>query len=269
MVLLVFGTIEVVFFVSSLGKFFHGGYFTAMLTLLILLLMIIWYRGTQLENQFRITLKLKDYIPVLKRLHEDTSLPLTANNLVFLVKDDDPELIDRDILFSIIDKDHKRADAYWFISMNVLETPGDMNYEVETYGTDFIFHIRINLGFKCNQHVNVYLRQIVQDLQASGELPKQDRKYSIYGSFTVGSFKFGVIHKIVPAKWGVLNSLDAKILNAKYIIRNWAGSKLTWYGLDTATLIVENVPLVIVPPKKEERIRRAESRTEKRQNKHW
>ena len=113
------------------------------------------------------------------------------------------------------------------------------------------------------------LRQIVQDLQEKGELPLQDRKYSIYGSFTVGSFKFGVIHKIVPAKWGVLNSLDAKILNAKYIIRKWAGSKLTWYGLDTATLIVENVPLVIVPPKKEERIRRAESRTEKRQNKHW
>lgn len=268
-VLLVFGTIEMVFFISSLGKFFHGGYFTAMLTLLILILMVIWYRGTHLENQFRTTLKIRDYIPILKQLHEDTSLPLTANNLVFLVKDDDPELIDRDILFSIIDKDHKRADAYWFISMNVLETPSEMNYEVETYGTDFIFHIRINLGFKCSQHVNVYLRQIVQDLQESGELPEQDRKYSIYGSFSVGSFKFGVIHKIVPAKWGVLGSLDSKILNAKYTIRKWAGSRLTWYGLDTATLIVENVPLVIAPPQKNERITRAASDTSKAQNKHW
>ena len=268
-VLLVFGTIEVVFFISSLGKFFHGGYFTALLTLLILIVMVIWYRGTQLENQFRTTLKIREYIPVLKRLHEDTSLPLTANNLVFLVKEDDPELIDRDILFSIVDKDHKRADAYWFISMNVLETPGDMNYEVETYGTDFIFHIRINLGFKCSQHVNVYLRQIVQDLQKSGELPVQDRKYSIYGSFSVGSFKFGVIHKIVPAKWGVLNSLDAKILNAKYTIRKWAGSKLTWYGLDTATLIVENVPLVIAPPQRDQRILRAQTERTKAQSKHW
>ena len=268
-VLLVFGTIEIVFFISSLGKFFHGGYFTALLTLLILLLMVIWYRGTQLENQFRITLKLRDYIPVLERLHKDESLPLTANNLVFLVKDDDPELIDRDILFSIVDKDHKRADAYWFISMNVLETPGDMTYEVETYGTDFIFHIRINLGFKCNQHVNVYLRQIVQDLQEKGELPLQDRKYSIYGSFTVGNFKFGVIHKIVPAKWGVLGSLDSKILNAKYVIRKWAGSKMTWYGLDTATLIVENVPLVIVPPKQNERIQRVDAHEGNKTKKHW
>ncbi|MBE6919075.1 MAG: potassium transporter Kup [Ruminococcaceae bacterium] len=268
-VLAVFGTIEVIFFVSSLGKFLHGGYFTALLTLLILILMVIWYRGTQLENRFRITLKLRDYIPILERLHKDESLPLMANNLVFLVKDDDPELIDRDILFSIVDKDHKRADAYWFISMNVLETPGDMTYEVETYGTDFIFHIRINLGFKCSQHVNVYLRQIVQDLQEKGELPLQDRKYSIYGSFNVGNFKFGVIHKIVPAKWGVLGSLDAKILNAKYVIRKWAGSKMTWYGLDTATLIVENVPLVIVPPKQNERIKRVERNEKNKTQKHW
>ena len=153
--------------------------------------------------------------------------------------------------------------------MNVLETPGDMTYEVETYGTDFIFHIRINLGFKCSQHVNVYLRQIVQDLQQSGELPLQDRRHSIYGGFTVGSFKFGVIHKVVPSKWGVLNSLDAKILNAKYSIRKLAGSKLTWYGLDTATLIVENVPLVIVPPKKEDRIVRVESHEGNKSKKHW
>ena len=74
MVLLVFDTIEMVFFISGLGKFFHGGYFTAVLTLLILILMVIWYRGTQLENQFRTTLKIRDYIPILKRLHEDTSL---------------------------------------------------------------------------------------------------------------------------------------------------------------------------------------------------
>ena len=52
-VLLVFGVIESVFFISSLGKFLHGGYFTAILTLLILFIMVIWYRGTQLERKYR------------------------------------------------------------------------------------------------------------------------------------------------------------------------------------------------------------------------
>ena len=35
-VLVIFGTLESVFFISSLGKFLHGGYFTALLTAVIL-----------------------------------------------------------------------------------------------------------------------------------------------------------------------------------------------------------------------------------------
>ncbi len=44
-VLVVFGLIESVFFVSSLGKFAHGGYVTVILTLLLLGIMLIWHRG--------------------------------------------------------------------------------------------------------------------------------------------------------------------------------------------------------------------------------
>ena len=90
------------------------------------------------------------------------------------------EYIDRDILYSILDKTPKRANAYWFISVHILDTPDDMNYQLETYGTDFIFRIRLNLGFNCSQQLNVYLRQIVQELLSSGELPAQEKKYSIY-----------------------------------------------------------------------------------------
>ena len=100
------------------------------------------------------------------------------------------DTIDRDILYSILDKDPKRAAAYWFISMNVTDEPDTRRYSVETYGTDYIFRVRLDLGFKCHQRVNVYLRQIVRDLIESGELPPQERKYSIYGKSDVGSFKF-------------------------------------------------------------------------------
>ena len=245
-----------VFFISSLGKFLHGGYFTALLTLLILCLMLIWHRGTKLEKKFRTTLNMREYIETLRQLHEDESLPLIANNLVYLVKEQNVEEIDRDILFSIVDKDAKRANAYWFVNINILETPGEMNYEVETYGTDFIFRVKINLGFKCGQQINVYLRQIVQDLQASGELPEQDRRHSIYRKAPVGNFKFGFIHKSVPTKTTLLSALDIKLLSAKYKIREWAGSKVSWYGLNTASLIIETVPLIISPAENEKRITR-------------
>ena len=151
--------------------------------------------------------------------------------------------IDRDILYSILDKDSKRAQAYWFVSVQVLNEPDTMYYDVETYGTDFIYRIRLSLGFKCSPLVNVYLRQIVQDLQADGTLPRQEKKYSIYGPSSVGTFKFCMIHKTVPAKTE-LSSLDEFILHSKYFIRRLAGSKMRWYGLDTSSMIVERVPLI-------------------------
>ena len=243
LILAVFGGIESVFFISSLGKFMHGGYVTVILTLLLLLLEIIWYRGTQLEKKYRIRLRIRDHVETIKALRDDEDIPLLANNLVYLGSERDPELIDRDVLYSILDKDTKRAQAYWFVNINVLDEPRTMTYELETYDTDCIFRIRLNLGFKCPQRVNVYLRQIVQDLQKRGELPEQDKKYSIYEQTGVGNFKFCFIYKTVPTKTE-LSELDELILNAKYSIRHVAGSKIKWYGLDTSSLIMENAPLV-------------------------
>ena len=255
--LLVFGAIEAVFFLSSLGKFAHGGYVTVILTLLLLAIMVVWYRGTQLEHKYSTTLRFADYVPNLRSLHDDESLPLLANNLVYLDSSQDPERIDRDILYSILDKDQKRAQAYWFVSVNVLSEPDTMDYRVETYGTDFIFRVKLDLGFQCSPRINVYLRQIVQDLQQSGELPPQDKKYSIYGPSTVGTFKFCIIHKSVTTKTE-LSPLDERILNTKYAIRRLAGSKVTWYGLDTSSLILEKVPLITGGGSGGKHIRRAE-----------
>ena len=133
--------------------------------------------------------------------------------------------------------------------------PKSMTYNLETYGTDCIFRIRLNLGFQCPQRVNVYLRQIVQDMKARGEFPPQDKKYSIYGPSDVGSFKFCIIHKSVTTKTE-LSNLDEFILNSKYAIRKAAGSRERWYGLDTSSLIVENVPLITSSAPPQERITR-------------
>ena len=255
LVLVVFGMIEAVFFLSSLGKFSHGGYITVILTLVLLLLMVVWYRGTQLERKYSIRLNLQDHIANLDRLHRDESIPLLTHNLVYLEGKRNSDFMDRDILYSILDKDAKRAEAYWFVSVNVLNEPDTMTYQVETYGTDFIYRITLNLGFKCSPRVNVLLRQIVQDLQESGELPAQDRRYSIYGPSTVGSFKFCIIHKSVTTKTE-LSSLDELVLHIKYAIRKVAGSKTRWYGLDTSSLILEHVPLITGGGSGVDRIRR-------------
>ena len=256
-VLIVFGAIETVFFLSSLSKFAHGGYVAVIMALLLLSIMIIWHRGTQLEQKYSVRLKLGDYTENLAALRGDSALPELTQNLVYIGSSDDMETIDRNTLYSILDKDPKRARAYWFLSVHVLDEPNAMNYQVETFGTDYIFRVKLNLGFKNDQRVNIYLRQIVRDLLESGELPPQERKYSIYGPSQVGNFKFLMLRRAVPLMTE-LSRTDEIILNLKYAVRRAAGSVIQWYGLDTSSVIVEQAPLVIPSAhENEKRIQRA------------
>jgi len=240
----VFGAIEAVFFVSSLGKFMHGGYFAVLIALVLIAIMIIWLRGTEIEHKNSVRLRLADYKENLGALRKDTTIDRSAHNLVFIERGNDIDTVERDTLYSILDKDLKRADAYWFISIRVLDEPWAVRYRVETFGTDYIFRIQLELGFRNHQNINVYIRKIVGDLLASGELPKQNRLYSIYGPSDVGTFRFVIIKKTVPTSVG-LSRRDETIMKMKYRIRKLAGSQESLYGLDTSAVIVEYVPLVI------------------------
>ena len=251
----VFAAIEGIFFVSSLGKFTVGGYVAIILSLVILHVMISWYRGTQIERMQKVKLHLVDYTGAIRTLQNDSTVPYCANNLVYLSKNEDFELIDRDILYSIFDREPKRADAYWFISVNTTDNPFQREYEVNTLGTDFIFRVNLNLGFKVRQSVNIYLRQIVNDLMKSGELPPQNKEYSIYGPSAIGSFKFCLIRKMMPME-GDLSGFDNMLIHTKYFIRRIAGSPLKWFGLETSRVIIEYVPLFLPRRKEEQRLER-------------
>ena len=252
---LVFGAIEIVFFISSLGKFTKGGYVAVILSLVLFLIMLAWYKGTQIERLQAVNLKLRDYLGSIRALQQDSNIPFCSHNVVYLAKGMDDELIDRDILYSIMDKEPKRADAYWLLSVNTMEEPYTMTYHVETYGTDYIYRIQLNLGFKINQKVNVYLRQIVTDLLASGELPRQNKQHSIYGPSDIGSFKFVMIRKLPPTELE-LSGMTSFLIRLKYTIRRFVGSPVKWYGLETSSVITEYVPLFLPQKQQNDRLTR-------------
>ncbi len=254
---IVFFAIESVFFASSLGKFVVGGYVAIILSAMILVIMISWFRGTQIERMQGVRLRILDYVSAIRNLQADSTVPYCANNLVYLSKGEEFETIDRDIMYSILDKDPKRADAYWFISVNTTDIPFQREYEVNTLGTDFIFRVNLNLGFKVRQSINIYLRQIVNDLMKSGELPPQSKDYSVYGPSAVGSFKFCMIRKMMPME-GELSTIDNMLIHTKYIIRRMAGSPARWFGLETSRVIYEYVPLFLPKRTETERLQRIE-----------
>lgn len=176
----VFGAIEIMFFASCLTMFMQGGYVMIILSAILFVVMYVWRRGTAIEHTQSVYLPVEEYKAQLGELRQDDDYPLFADNLVFLTNDSSLDKLDRDILYSILDKRPKRATAYWFLNVQVTDEPHTLAYTVNNFGTDYAFKVQLRLGYKVNQRVNAYLRQVVSDMVTSGMLPPQEHKYSIY-----------------------------------------------------------------------------------------
>ncbi len=240
-----FLALEGFFFGSSLTKFFHGGYFTILLASLIMAIMVSWYAGTAVERRQATLLPVRNYLKQLERLRDDTTYDLVSDNLIYLTNDTNTDYLDRDILYSILDKHPKRARAWWFVNVEVMDDPYTHAYSVESFGTDYVFRVHLFLGYKVNQRVNAYLRQVVTDLSATGELPVQVHDYSVYKKpGPIGSFRFCMLRKTLAPESDV-DPRERTAIALKYAIRSVAGSPVRWYGLENSSVFIEYVPLFI------------------------
>jgi KUP system potassium uptake protein len=159
------------FFIASIVKFVHGGYVVAILATMILFVMAIWHRATQLTFKYIKSLNINDYKPQLDRLRKDATYDLYQTNVVYLTSKIEGEWIDRSILYSLLDRRPKRSEVYWLVNIKVTDEPYTSEYSIETFDTDYIVSVTLYLGFRMRQEVR-YLRTIVTDLMDSGRLPR-------------------------------------------------------------------------------------------------
>ncbi len=239
-----FGAIEVVFFISSVVKFFRGGFVAVLIGLIILVVMFIWEQGNIIHESSTEDVSLRDYIPQLKELRDDTSLPIYQTNVVFLVPDMAEDKVGRQFIYSILDKRPKRARVYWFVHVEVTDEPYTKEYQVDMMGTDFIVQVNLFLGFRVQQEINVYVRQVIHDLMKQGRLPKQPQRYSLTPGREVGDFQFVLIDEVV-SNVTTLGKWQRQIMQAKLAIKKIATSPETWFGLEYSEVKHETVPLII------------------------
>lgn len=243
--IVLFGGLEGSFLLSSLTKFFKGGYIALLIAIILLGIMLVWYYGTSIERSQANYMNITQYLPMFDKLIMDESIPYKTDNLVYITHNTKEDIIDRDVLYSIFNKKTKRAKAYWIVSVKVTDEPFTNSYTVDSFGTDYIFRVRLYLGFKVNQRINVYLRQIVTDLIKTGELPPQKPKYSIYGTGgDIGNFRFCIIRKRLSPDSDI-TSFGRYAIALKYAIRHVAGTQIQWYGLENSSVIIEYVPLFV------------------------
>lgn len=47
-----------------------------------------------------VRLKIKDYIPKITKLKNDITIDMKSENMVFIIKEKNPEYVERDVLYS-------------------------------------------------------------------------------------------------------------------------------------------------------------------------
>lgn len=248
--LILFGVLEIMFMISSLTKFTHGGYISLFITIVIGFIMYVWYYGNKVRDKRESRnayVRLDEYTDMLTNLSHDEDYPIYATNLVYMANVKYNKFIKREILYSILDKRPKRAKAYWFVTVNVTNEPFTAEYAVNTYGTKNVINIQLYLGFKKQTSVNVYIRQIVHDLIADGTIEPQPQEYTTTPGRDVGDFSFVIVNDVISPQTQLVG-YEKWLVEARVRLQNLSSNPASWFGLEYADTIIERVPLILGKP---------------------
>ena len=248
--LIFFGVLDIMFMISSLTKFTHGGYVSLFIAGVIGFIMYVWYYGNKVRDKRESRnayVRLDEYTDMLTNLSHDEDYPTYATNLVYMANVKYNKFVKREILYSILDKRPKRAKAYWFVTVNVTNEPFTAEYAVNTYGTKNVINIQLYLGFKKQTSVNVYLRQIVHDLIADSTIEPQPQKYTTTPGRDVGDFSFVIVNDVISPQTQLVG-YEKWLVEARVRLQNLSSNPASWFGLEYADTVIERVPLILGRP---------------------
>jgi KUP system potassium uptake protein len=250
----VYFTIEGTFLIANLNKFSHGGWFTVLFAGIFTVMMYSWYNGRDIKNSLMTYIPINKLTEILKKVRADKTIPKFATNLVYITKADREHLIESTIVYSLLDKQPKRADIYWFIHINITDEPYAYQYKVTHIVPGIIIKVDFYIGFREESRINVYFRQVLEDLNKTGEIKTESRYPSLREFSITGDRRYVLIDRILTADHA-FNIKERLIMNISDIIKILAIPESKSLHLDASNILLEKVPLG-KPDKPPDRIRR-------------
>jgi KUP system potassium uptake protein len=247
LMLAVYLTIEGSFLIANLHKFQYGGWFTLLLASLYFLVMVGWYFGRKIKNRYITFANLNDYLELFRDLSKDKSVPRIATNLVYIIRANRPDQVESKVIYSIFQKQPKRADTYWLLHVNMVTDPNRFEYQVDQIIPGILIRVDFHIGFKVEPKINLYFREVVEDLYKSNEIKLESSYDSLRKHDFTGDFKFIIIDRVMPRDYN-LTSWENFILALNNIVRRLAISDIKTLQLDSTNTIVEQVPITIDQP---------------------
>jgi KUP system potassium uptake protein len=245
----VFLTIEGSFLIANLHKFRYGGWFTLMLGAIYALIMYGWYFGRKIKNRHITFINLHDYLELFKDLKQDRSVPKFATNLVYIIKANRLDQVESKVIYSIFNKQPKRADTYWLLHVDRVDDPNRFEYKVNHIIPGILIRIDFHIGFKVDPKINLYFREVVEDMVNSGEIKLESSFESMKKHGLPGDFRFVLLDRIMVRDFKLTNR-ESFTLNIRNLVRNLSIPEERALHLDPTKTIVEKIPIIIDQPVK-------------------
>jgi len=206
-----------------------------------------WYFGRKLKNRYVTFTNLDNYIELFKDLTKDESVPKTATNLVYIIKANKPDQVESKVIYSIFQKQPKRANTYWFLHVNGVEDPNRFEYQVTQIIPGILIRVDFHIGFKVEPKINLYFREVLEDLIDSGQIKLESSFISLRKHSLPADFKYILIDRVMPKDY-TLTTLENLTLSLHSFSRLFCISDVKALHLDSCNTIEEQVPITIDQP---------------------
>lgn len=245
----IFFSLEGMFLVSNLSKFAHGGWFSFLMASVLFLVLFVQMRARILRTRHTEFVDLKHYMGMIQDLQADTTVPKEATNLVYLAVADSKRYIDSNIIYSMFRKRPKRADVYWFLHVDTVDTPFTSKYTVDTVIPRKCFFVNIKLGFKADHRINLIFNKIIHEMADSGEIDLISPYPSLHKYSMMADFKFVILQSWASSDSEISN-FDRLIIQGYRLLKSFSLSTEEHYGIEAANLEIEKAPIQVGPPAK-------------------
>ena len=238
----VYSVIEIGFLTANITKFFTGGWVTILLTVLYVAIMYSWAHASKIAQKFILFANLKNYIPILKGMRSDDTLPEYASNLIYITDTSDPNQLEDTILYSILRKP-KKANTYWFIHTQTVDLPHNLTYQLTPVEPGLVYHINMNFGFKDERKVNLYFDEILKDMAQKNQFDLVSPHPSLKASNILTDFHFIVIDNIQNNDFS-FNLHDQLVMTFYFLVKRVLVKEIAYLGLDSTITSTEEIPLM-------------------------
>jgi KUP system potassium uptake protein len=242
-----FASVEGSFLVANLHKFWDGGWFSVVLSMGFFAIMTGWFFGRRIKNRHISFVNVNKYLHLFEDLSKDKSIAPISTNLVYIIKANELHQIESKVMYSIFNKQPKRAKTYWLLHVNVVDEPDTFSYEVTQFIPGILIRVDFHLGFKVEPRINLYFKEVLKDMVASGEIKLSSSYESLKKHHMPADFLFVNLDRVMSQDYK-LAPWEKLTMGLHAFTRLISINDVKALGLDSSQVIEEKVPIILERP---------------------